>query len=93
MNAWAPQLPNPIYQERIKQRVAHDLEMLQEVGYCSGIENYSVTLMADYPDKDRHCLFDFFEKDFLFIIDESHIAMPQLRGMYAGDRARKKVIN
>ncbi len=92
LEAWAPQLPNPIYQERIKQRVNHDLEMLQEVGYCSGIENYSRHFDGRLPGQRPPSLFEFFEKDFLLIIDESHIAIPQLRGMYAGDRARKKAL-
>ena len=87
---WAPQLVNPIYQERIERRVAHDLEMLQEIGYCSGIENYSVHFDGRMPGQAPYCLFDFFGDDFLLVIDESHIALPQLRGMYAGDKARKK---
>ncbi|MFI5332557.1 MAG: excinuclease ABC subunit UvrB [Candidatus Babeliales bacterium] len=93
LDAWAPQLTNPIYQERIKTRVAHDLEMIHEMGYCSGIENYSVHFDGRTSGQKPYCLFDFFEdKDFLLIIDESHIAIPQLRGMYAGDRARKKAL-
>lgn len=87
---WAPQLQNPIYRERIEKRVAHDLEMLQEVGYCSGIENYSSHFDGRAAGEKPFCLFDYFPKDFLLIIDESHIALPQLRGMYAGDLARKK---
>lgn len=87
---WAPKLDNPIYRERIEKRVAHDLEMLQEVGYCSGIENYSAHFDGRAHGQKPPCLFDFFPKDFLIIIDESHIAIPQLRGMYAGDKARKK---
>ncbi len=87
---WAPMLENPIYQERIQKRVTHDLEMLREVGYCSGIENYSFHFDGRKSGSKPPCLFDFFPKDFLFILDESHIAIPQLRGMYAGDRARKK---
>jgi excinuclease ABC subunit B len=87
---WAPMLENPIYQERIQKRVTHDLEMLREVGYCSGIENYSVHFDGRKAGSKPPCLFDFFPKDFLLILDESHIAIPQLRGMYAGDRARKK---
>jgi len=87
---WAPMLENPIYQERIQKRVTHDLEMLREVGYCSGIENYSVHFDGRRSGSKPPCLFDFFPKDFLLILDESHIAIPQLRGMYAGDRARKK---
>jgi excinuclease ABC subunit B len=90
LEAWAPKLENPIYRERIERRVAHDLEMLQETGYCSGIENYSVHFDGRATGEPPFCLFDFFPKDFLLIIDESHIAIPQLRGMYAGDKARKK---
>lgn len=92
VEAWAPQLPNPLYQERIKQRVAHDLEMLQEVGYCSGIENYSRHFDGRLPGTKPASLFDFFDDEFLLFIDESHIAIPQLKGMYAGDRARKKAL-
>ncbi len=87
---WAPQLPNPLYQERIRQRVTHDIEMIKEVGYCSGIENYSIHFDGRMTGEQPYCLLDFFGKDFLLIIDESHIAIPQLRGMYAGDKARKK---
>lgn len=88
---WAPKLTNPIYRERIEKRVAHDLEMLEEVGYCSGIENYSSHFDGRTSAERPFCLFDYFPKDeFLLIIDESHIALPQLRGMFAGDQARKK---
>ena len=90
LEQWIPQLSNPLYRERIRTRVNHDLEMLNEVGYCSGIENYSVHFDGRGPAEPPFCLFDFFENDeFLLMIDESHIAIPQLRGMYAGDRARK----
>ena len=89
LDAWVPQVKNPIAQERIKQRVGHDLEMLQETGYCTGIENYSVHFDGRKTGEPPFCLLDFFGDDFLLIIDESHIAVPQLRGMYAGDRARK----
>ncbi len=90
LDEWLPNMKNPLYKERIKQRVSHDLEMIQEVGYCSGIENYTVHFDGRSSGQAPFCLFDFFPEDFLFIIDESHIAIPQLRGMYAGDRARKK---
>lgn len=90
LQAWAPTLKNPLYRERIQKRVAHDLEMMQEVGYCPGIENYSIHFDGRKTGDKPYCLFDFFPKDFLFIIDESHIAVPQLRGMYAGDRSRKQ---
>lgn len=91
LDLWAPQVHNPLYQERIRTRVAHDLEMLAEVGHCSGIENYSIHFDGRKTGEAPFCLFDFFEdNDFLLIIDESHVAIPQLRGMYAGDKARKK---
>lgn len=85
-----PLLQKPVYQERLRQRVTHDLELLNEIGYCSGIENYSVHFDGREPGAPPYCLLDFFPKDFLLIVDESHIALPQLRGMYAGDRARKQ---
>lgn len=83
-------MPNPLYAERLKSRVTHDLEMLKETGYCSGIENYSRYFDGRQPGDAPYCLFDFFEKDFLLLIDESHIAVPQLTGMYRGDRVRKQ---
>jgi len=90
LDLWAPQVSSPIYRDRIEKRVAHDLEMIREIGYCSGIENYSAHFDGRSSGERPDCLFDFFPKDFLMVIDESHIALPQLRGMYAGDRARKK---
>lgn len=85
-----PTMSNPLYRERLRTRVCHDLEMLEEIGYCSGIENYSVHFDGRQTGEAPYCLFDFFGKDFLLVIDESHIAVPQFRGMYAGDRSRKK---
>lgn len=90
LHEWLPKIENPLYQDRLVKRVTHDLEMINELGYCSGIENYSAHFEGRKSGEAPFCLFDFFPKDFLFIIDESHIAIPQLRGMYAGDRARKK---
>lgn len=90
LDLWSATMANPLYQDRIMRRVSHDLEMLREIGYCSGIENYSVHFDGRKTGEPPFCLFDFFPKDFLLIIDESHIAIPQLRGMYAGDAARKK---
>ena len=78
--------------QRIKSRTLYDLEMLQEVGYCSGIENYSVYLDGRNHGEPPGTLIDFFPKDFLLVVDESHITLPQVRGMYNGDRARKKVL-
>ncbi len=83
-------IKNPLYRERLITRVNHDLEMLTETGYCSGIENYSRYFDGRLPGSRPHCLFDFFDDDFLLIIDESHIAIPQLNAMYKGDKARKK---
>jgi excinuclease ABC subunit B len=90
LDDWVPQVKNPLYRERIRQRVSHDLEMIQEAGYCSGIENYSVHFDGRTTKGHPYSLFDFFPDDFLLVIDESHMAIPQLRGMYAGDQARKK---
>lgn len=90
LDMWLPQVTNPLYRERIKQRVSHDLEMIEQTGYCSGIENYSSHFDGRKKDGHPYSLFDFFPEDFLLIIDESHMAVPQLRGMYAGDQARKK---
>lgn len=86
----AAQLENPLYRERLLTRVGHDIEMLKETGYCIGIENYSRYFDGRQPGEAPYSLFDFFDKDFLLIIDESHIAIPQLHGMYKGDHARKK---
>ncbi|KKP24344.1 MAG: UvrABC system protein B [candidate division TM6 bacterium GW2011_GWF2_28_16] len=83
-------IENPVYRERLITRVSHDIEMLKETGYCSGIENYSRYFDGRLPGERPYCLFDFFDQDFLLIIDESHIAIPQLTGMYKGDRARKQ---
>ena len=76
--------------QRIKQRVEYDLEMINELGYCSGIENYSRYLDGREPGSRPFCLMDFFPKEFLTVIDESHVTVPQVRGMYGGDRARKE---
>lgn len=76
--------------QRLEQRTEYDLEMLHEMGYCSGIENYSRHLDGRQPGEAPYTLLDFFPDDSLFIIDESHMTMPQIRGMYNGDRARKE---
>lgn len=75
--------------QRIKQRTEFDMEMLRELGYCNGIENYSRHLARRKPGETPACLLDYFEEEFLTIIDESHVALPQLRAMYNGDQARK----
>lgn len=74
---------------RLKQRTRYDMEMLREVGYCSGIENYSRHLDGRRPGEPPYTLLDYFPKDYLVLIDESHMTLPQLRGMYHGDRSRK----
>jgi len=78
--------------QRLEQRTRFDLEMIQEVGYCSGIENYSRHFSGRKPGQQPYTLLDFFPKDYLLIIDESHATLPQLRAMYNGDRARKEVL-
>lgn len=75
--------------QRIKERTAYDIEMIQELGYCKGIENYSRFLDRRNPGDRPFCLIDYFPKDFLLVIDESHVTIPQVSGMYGGDRARK----
>ena len=79
----------PLEAERIGQRVAYDIEMMQEVGYCSGIENYSRYFDGRKPGEAPYTLIDYFPNDFLTIIDESHMTIPQIRAMYNGDKARK----
>ncbi|MDR3681272.1 MAG: excinuclease ABC subunit UvrB [Flavipsychrobacter sp.] len=79
----------PLEAQRIKERVNYDLEMIQELGYCSGIENYSRFLDRRKPGMRPFCLLDYFPDDFLLVIDESHVTIPQISGMYGGDRSRK----
>lgn len=76
--------------QRIKQRVEYDLEMIKELGYCSGIENYSRYFDGRAPGTRPFCLLDYFPEDYLLVIDESHVTIPQVRAMYGGDRARKE---
>ena len=75
--------------ERREQRTNYDIEMLEETGFCSGIENYSAPMAGRAPGETPTTLMDFFPKDFLLVVDESHVTLPQVRGMYNGDRARK----
>lgn len=75
--------------QRIKERVEYDMEMIKELGHCSGIENYSRYFDGREPGQKPYCLFDFFPKDYLLVIDESHVSVPQISAMYGGDRARK----
>jgi len=78
--------------QRLEQRTIYDLEMLKEVGYCNGVENYARHLSGREPGSAPECLIDYFPKDWLLLIDESHVTCPQLRAMYNGDQARKKVL-
>lgn len=78
--------------QRLKQRTTYDIEMLREMGYCSGIENYSRHMDGRRPGQPPYTLLDFFPKDFLIVVDESHVTMPQVRGMYNGDRSRKQML-
>lgn len=80
----------PIEAKRIKERVTYDMEMLREIGHCSGIENYSRYFDGREPGTRPYCLMDFFPEDYLLVIDESHVSVPQIRAMYGGDQARKK---
>lgn len=76
--------------ERISQRTKYDIEMLREIGFCSGIENYSRVLSGRAPGSSPYTLLDYFPKDYLLFVDESHVTLPQVRGMYGGDRGRKE---
>lgn len=78
--------------QRLEQRTRYDMEMMREVGTCKGIENYSRHLTGRKPGEPPYCLLDFFPEDFLVVIDESHITVPQINGMYAGDYSRKKTL-
>ena len=78
--------------QRIEQRTRYDLEMLQEIGFCTGIENYSRVLSGRKPGSAPYTLLDYFPDDFILFVDESHVTLPQVRGMYAGDHARKKTL-
>ena len=78
--------------QRLEQRTLYDLEMMKEVGYCSGIENYSMHLTGRKPGDRPQCLFDYFPEDYLLIVDESHVMLPQIRAMHNGDRKRKTTL-
>jgi excinuclease ABC subunit B len=81
---------NELERQRLEMRTKFDLEMIEELGYCSGIENYSRHFDGRKPGEKAFCLMDFFGKDYLLVIDESHVTLPQLHGMYKGDHSRKK---
>ncbi len=78
--------------KRLEERPRYDLEMMKELGYCSGIENYSRHLAGREPGDRPHCLLDYFPEDYLVVVDESHVTLPQIRGMYGGDRSRKTIL-
>ncbi|MEI7992047.1 MAG: excinuclease ABC subunit UvrB [Actinomycetota bacterium] len=78
--------------QRLRMRTQYDLEMMQEVGYCNGIENYSMHIDGRSPGEPPFTLLDYFEKDFLIVVDESHVSVPQLHGQFEGDRSRKNVL-
>jgi excinuclease ABC subunit B len=90
--AWFEQHGKLLEAQRIKMRTEYDLEMMEEMGFCSGIENYSRHLAGRPVGSRPYTLFDFFPKDYLLVIDESHATVPQIGGMYAGDRSRKSVL-
>ena len=81
-----------IEEQRLRERTNYDIEMLKETGFCSGVENYSRHLALRGPGETPTCLIDFFPKDFLLVVDESHVTLPQVRGMYNGDRMRKQTL-
>ncbi|VFJ15031.1 excinuclease ABC subunit UvrB [Candidatus Nitrosocosmicus franklandus] len=90
LKQWLPQLPTELERQRLLSRTTYDLEMLSELGYCNGIENYSRYFDGRKPNQPAYCLLDFFDKDFLLVIDESHVTLPQIMAMYKGDYSRKK---
>src|SRR5690606_29061935 len=76
--------------QRLRMRTTYDIEMMRQVGFCSGIENYSRHIDGRAPGSAPHCLLDFFPDDFLLVVDESHVTIPQIGGMYEGDMSRKR---
>lgn len=90
LRQWLPQLPRELERQRLLSRTTYDIEMLSELGYCNGIENYSRHFDGRQPNQPAYCLLDFFDQDFLLVIDESHVTIPQIMGMYKGDYSRKK---
>ena len=90
--AWFEANGKPLEAQRLQQRTEYDLAMIREIGYCSGIENYSGPLSGRPPGTPGECLVDYFPRPFLTIVDESHVTVPQLQAMYHGDRARKTIL-
>ncbi|MGN6349819.1 MAG: excinuclease ABC subunit UvrB, partial [Candidatus Nitrosocosmicus sp.] len=89
---WLPQLPSELEKQRLKSRTNYDLEMITELGYCNGIENYSRHFDGRNPGEPPYCLLDFFKNDFLLVIDESHVTLQQVMAMFKGDYSRKKTL-
>ena len=92
LEKWLPQLPTELEKQRLKSRTNYDLEMISELGYCNGIENYSRHFDGRKPGEPPYCLLDFFNEDFLLVIDESHVTLPQVMAMFKGDYSRKKTL-
>ncbi|HEU5460968.1 MAG TPA: excinuclease ABC subunit UvrB [Nitrososphaeraceae archaeon] len=92
LKGWLPKLEGEIEKERLASRTKYDIEMINELGYCSGIENYSRHFDGRKEGEPPYCLLDFFGEDFLLVIDESHVTLPQLRAMYNGDHTRKEML-
>ena len=90
--AYFEEVGKPLEKERLEQRCRYDIESLREFGMCSGIENYSMHIDGRKPGVRPYNLFDYFPEDFLLVVDESHVSLPQIRGMYNGDRKRKEVL-
>ena len=88
--AYFQNMGDPIKADRIKERVEYDMEMIKELGHCSGIENYSRYFDGRKAGERPYCLLDFFPDDYLMVIDESHVTVPQVNAMYGGDKARKR---
>ena len=88
--AWFEENGKLLEAQRLRQRTQYDMEMLREMGYCSGIENYSRILLGKEPGATPNCLLDYFPDDFLCFVDESHMSLPQIRAMYEGDKSRKQ---
>ena len=93
LKEWLPKLEGELEKERLASRTKYDIEMINELGYCSGIENYSRHFDGRKEGEPPYCLLDFFGDDFLLVIDESHVTLPQLRGMYNGDHTQKRNVS
>jgi excinuclease ABC subunit B len=92
LEEWLPSLPSELEKQRLISRTNYDTEMIQELGYCQGIENYSRHFDGRNPGDPPYCLLDFFGEDFILVIDESHVTIPQLHAMFNGDHGRKKTL-